>query len=72
MRVHLILDVTPDAGEVRRSGEEIRTTVEDEIEGMRLDVHNYSGRYVSVHEVHVVGVGASAEEAEQSRRARAQ
>lgn len=62
MKVVVILDVTPAAGEASRDREAVHETLESEVEALVLDVPNASGG-MSAHEVKVAGIGHDVAEA---------
>jgi hypothetical protein len=62
MRVHLILDLTPDG--TRRSREAVTDELEATLEANPIEVDG------TVYEVSVLGVGATAKEADESAKLR--
>lgn len=65
MRIHLILEATRDEAFGRATFGVVAEALEGEVERLSLEADG------AVYDLHVIGVGRSAREAEESRRLRA-
>lgn len=64
MKLHVILDVTPEDGERPARSEDILELLEDELEGIDLEVDS------RVYKIKVIGSGKGARDALESARMR--